>query len=116
MILQICNIPQKKAEIMWITNLKSKSMLYYEEIEKKSIFVTLKFTLQNTIFTVYMPRHRKWPKLLRPKSFGSIRLSSKNYLDHPIIDPQYLKHPDDVKTLVEALKIVKKIFDSKHFK
>ena len=56
------------------------------------------------------------PKLLRPKSMGTIRLASNNYQDHPIIDPQYLKHPDDVKTLVEALKIIKKVLDSKHFK
>ena len=45
-----------------------------------------------------------------------IRLASKNYQDHPLIDPQYLKHPDDVKTLVEALKIVKDVYESKHFK
>ena len=56
------------------------------------------------------------PKLLRPKSIGRIRLLSRNYQDHPLIDPQYLKHPDDVQTLVEASKIIKKIFDSKHFK
>ena len=56
------------------------------------------------------------PILLRPKSMGTIRLASSNYQDHPIIDPQYLKHSDDVKTLVEALKISKNVLDSKHFK
>ena len=56
------------------------------------------------------------PKLLRPKSIGTIRLASNNYQDHPIIDPEYLKHPDDVKTLVEALKISKNVLDSKHLK
>ena len=56
------------------------------------------------------------PALLRPKSTGTIKLASANHQDHPLIDPQYLKNPDDVNTLVEALKIVKKIFDSKHFK
>jgi len=56
------------------------------------------------------------PMLLRPKSMGTIRLSSSNYQDHPIIDPQYLKHPDDFKTLVEALKIAKNVLYSKHFK
>ena len=56
------------------------------------------------------------PKLLRPKSMGTVRLASNNYQDHPIIDPEYLKHPDDVKTLVEALKICKSALDSKHFK
>ena len=56
------------------------------------------------------------PKLLRPKSIGTVRLASNNYQDHPIIDPQYLKHSDDVNTLVDALKIIKKVFESKHFK
>ena len=56
------------------------------------------------------------PALLRPKSTGTIRLASTNHHDHPLIDPQYLKHQDDVKTLVEALKIVKNIYDSKHFR
>ena len=56
------------------------------------------------------------PVLLRTKSVGTIRLASSNYQDHPVIDPQYLKHPDDVNTFVEALKIVKNIIDSKHFK
>ena len=56
------------------------------------------------------------PALLRPKSTGTIRLNSASHQDYPLIDPQYLKHQDDVKTLVEATKIVKRIFDSKHFK
>ena len=56
------------------------------------------------------------PGLLRPKSRGTIKLRSADYRDHPIIDPEYLKHPDDVNTLVSALKIVKSLFDSKAFK
>ena len=56
------------------------------------------------------------PCLLRPKSVGTVRLASSNYQDHPVIDPQYLKHPDDVNTIVAALKITKKILDSKNFK
>ena len=57
-----------------------------------------------------------FPALLRPKSRGHIRLHSSSYQDYPLIDPQYLKHPDDVNTFVEALKIVKNVIDSKHFK
>ena len=56
------------------------------------------------------------PLLLRPKSSGTIKLRSADYRDHPIIEPEYLKHPDDVKTLVSALKIIKSLFDSKAFK
>ncbi|KAG9510874.1 Glucose dehydrogenase [FAD, quinone], partial [Fragariocoptes setiger] len=45
------------------------------------------------------------PVLLRPKSRGFIRLRSRNPYDHPIIDPRYLTHPHDVRTVVEAMKI-----------
>ena len=42
------------------------------------------------------------PCLARPKSVGSIRLKSKNYTEHPHIDPQYLSDERDVKTLVKG--------------
>merc|ERR1712141_577773 len=56
------------------------------------------------------------PSLMRPKSRGTIRLKSKNPMDHPIIDPHYLEDPQDLKTLIESLKVTKKIGESKHFK
>ena len=37
-------------------------------------------------------------------------------MDHPIIDPHYLEDPQDLKTLIESLKVTKKIGESKHFK
>lgn len=42
--------------------------------------------------------------LLRPKARGWIRLRSKNPLEAPIIQPNYLSHIDDVMTLVEGMK------------
>jgi len=45
------------------------------------------------------------PTLLHPQSVGRITLNSANPLEHPSIDPNYLHHPQDVKTLAEALKI-----------
>ena len=53
---------------------------------------------------------------LRPKSTGTIRLASKDPMDHPIIDPEYLKEPEDLKVAIDALKLSKKILDSVHFK
>ena len=44
--------------------------------------------------------------LARPKSAGSIRLKSKNYTEHPQIDPQYLSDERDVKTLVKGTKML----------
>jgi choline dehydrogenase-like flavoprotein len=47
------------------------------------------------------------PVLLHPKSKGTIRLQSSDPFDPPLIDPNYLDHPDDVKTLLRGLKILK---------
>jgi choline dehydrogenase-like flavoprotein len=44
------------------------------------------------------------PVMLRPKSRGTVRLRSPNPLDSPLIDPKYYTHPDDVKSMVEAMK------------
>ncbi|KOX67443.1 Glucose dehydrogenase [acceptor] [Melipona quadrifasciata] len=46
------------------------------------------------------------PMLLRPKSRGVIELRSDDPFDHPLIYPNYLDHPLDVATLVEAMKFI----------
>jgi hypothetical protein len=47
------------------------------------------------------------PVMLRPKSHGTITLASKDLADPPITDPQFLTLNNDVKILVEGLKIIK---------
>ncbi|XP_042237849.1 glucose dehydrogenase [FAD, quinone]-like isoform X2 [Homarus americanus] len=44
--------------------------------------------------------------LLRPKSRGAVFLRSRNPLDLPIIDPNYLSHPDDLHALVNGIKVL----------
>ena len=56
------------------------------------------------------------PTLLRPKSRGSVTLGGPSINDPPIIDTNFLDHPDDVQTLVEGLKIVKKLEGTEAFK
>lgn len=51
--------------------------------------------------------------LLHPKSVGHITLRSADPFDHPLIDPKYLTHPDDVATLVGVCKIADTIFQQK---
>lgn len=45
------------------------------------------------------------PILVRPKSKGTIRLQSDDPFDPPLIDPNYLDHPDDVKTMLKGIAI-----------
>lgn len=47
---------------------------------------------------------------LRPKARGSVRLRSSNPKDTPLVDPNFLGHPDDMKTSVEGVKISREIF------
>ncbi|CAF3777002.1 unnamed protein product [Rotaria sordida] len=52
------------------------------------------------------------PTLLHPESKGEITLASRDPLAHPIINPNYLKDKEDVRKLVEACKLVEKIFQT----
>jgi choline dehydrogenase-like flavoprotein len=42
------------------------------------------------------------PILVRPKSKGELRLRSSFPFDPPIIQPNYLNHPDDLRALIEG--------------
>jgi len=46
---------------------------------------------------------------LRPKSRGTISLNSANPADAPIIDHNFFSDPDDLKTLVDGVRLVRKI-------
>ncbi|MDD9909198.1 MAG: GMC family oxidoreductase N-terminal domain-containing protein [Ahrensia sp.] len=48
---------------------------------------------------------------VRPKSRGTVRLRSSKVEDTPIIDPNFLAEPDDLKTSVEGVKISRDIFN-----
>ncbi|XP_064614290.1 uncharacterized GMC-type oxidoreductase Mb1310-like [Liolophura sinensis] len=56
------------------------------------------------------------PILSHPKSSGTLRLRSRNPMEFPILDPRYLSHPDDVSTLVEAIKISLRLGQTKSLK
>lgn len=48
---------------------------------------------------------------LRPKARGSVTLRSSDPRDNPIVDPNFLGHPDDLKVSVEGVRISREIFD-----
>ncbi|XP_048768051.1 glucose dehydrogenase [FAD, quinone]-like isoform X2 [Ostrea edulis] len=56
-----------------------------------------------------------YPILLHPKSKGTIRLRSRDPFDPPLIDPNYLDHPDDAKILLKGVRKVLKLSDTKAF-
>ena len=47
---------------------------------------------------------------LRPKARGTVRLASAEPAVSPRVDPNFLGHPDDIKTSVEGVKISTEIF------
>nr|XP_039265698.1 uncharacterized GMC-type oxidoreductase Mb1310-like [Styela clava] len=46
--------------------------------------------------------------LQHPKSRGTVRLNSTNPFDQPIIDPNFLSNPDDVKVQIEGFRQLEK--------
>jgi choline dehydrogenase len=51
--------------------------------------------------------------LLRPKSRGTVRLSSSNPFDKPVIDNNYLADPDDLRLEIAGLRYAREILKQK---
>ncbi len=49
--------------------------------------------------------------VLRPKSRGSVRLSSADPMAAPLIDPNFLGDPDDLQRLVRGFKLMRKLMN-----
>ncbi len=53
--------------------------------------------------------------LLRPKSRGTIRLRSANPFAKPVIEAGYFTHPNDMDVLVEGIKVVMALSQTRAF-
>ncbi|CAG7819440.1 unnamed protein product [Allacma fusca] len=53
----------------------------------------------------------------RPKSRGQVKLASKDPFQPLIVDPNYFDHPDDLKVVMEGVKVARKlILETKAFR
>tara|TARA_B100000579_G_C22402484_1_gene652508 strand:- start:224 stop:670 length:447 start_codon:yes stop_codon:yes gene_type:complete len=50
---------------------------------------------------------------MNPKSRGDVTLNSSNPLDLPNINPNFLSNQDDIKTLLESVKLARKVIKTK---
>ncbi len=51
--------------------------------------------------------------ILHPKSVGDIRLDAARFpLEPPLINPNYLSHPDDVEVLLRGIRIIQRLLNS----
>jgi len=71
--------------------------------------------------TVFKPFVRRQcfmalPVLLKPRSVGYLKLASANPYEHPIIEPNYFAHPDDLESMAEAMTIIFQLLNSAPFK
>ena len=68
----------------------------YSAFNTQTVTALKKSTVQNDKrFTIF-------PTLIHPKSRGTITLQSRDPFDYPVIDPNYLSHPDDLATLIKG--------------
>jgi len=54
--------------------------------------------------------------LLHPKSVGQLKLASADPMVPPLIDPAFLTHPDDIKTLIQGYRVIENVMGTKAFK
>ncbi len=63
----------------------------------------------------YAPPPTSWALcagLVAPKSRGTVTLRSTKFEDNPIVDAQFLSHPDDVKALATGIEVAREIGNS----
>jgi choline dehydrogenase-like flavoprotein len=57
-----------------------------------------------------------YTNLLRPKSRGTVRLADSNSASAPLIDPNYLSDPDDMRMALAGLRMAREVMESPSIK
>ncbi len=55
------------------------------------------------------------PSLVNPKSRGYVKLRSNNPLDPPVVQPNFLQHPSDLKMMIKGVKKAIEIINQQPF-
>jgi len=71
----------------------------YEYNVRRDLYEDMLPELNDTVHAVSL-----FPYLLRPRSHGTVRLASTDPSTPPVIQPNFLQHPEDVRILVEGLR------------
>jgi len=53
------------------------------------------------------------PCIMNPKSRGEVKIQSSNPLDPPLINPNFLSDPDDINTLLNGVKLARRVINTK---
>jgi choline dehydrogenase len=56
-----------------------------------------------------LPRYTIIPGITQPRSRGTVRLGSSSPADAPVIDPSYLSDPDDLRMLIDGIRMSREI-------
>ncbi|XP_015183004.1 PREDICTED: glucose dehydrogenase [FAD, quinone]-like [Polistes dominula] len=67
---------------------------------KDTVYETLQKVIENTENLLV------FPTLIKPKSTGWIRLKTKDPFTHPVINPNYFAHKDDINVIIEGINIL----------
>ena len=56
-----------------------------------------------------LPRYTIIPGITQPRSRGTVRLNASDPTAAPVIDPNYLDHPDDLRMLIDGIHMSREI-------
>jgi choline dehydrogenase-like flavoprotein len=94
-----CNYPNIQMHNFYALRNSSELPLFLESYnyndDIRNVFLSI-----NAQYPIFFPL----PTLIRPKSLGKLQLRTADIADKPFIHSNYLSHPHDIETLLEAVK------------